>query len=203
MDPAVVAAHPMPQSQQALGRPASNQTPDTSSLQQSGFGGTSSFGEQQSAFGEQQSLDSELSVNKVDQSVYSQAQKTSSQDYPSTGFSQSNLSHTLQTDSLFSGAVSSGDSNTGNMSMLGKGESPTITHTQFDIPPQLPMPPGHDQVSQVRLNHYCCGSSHNIANTFTAIKTMVKVKEIFFSSKLCKSSTDAESVCCAGYTVNT
>lgn len=148
MDPAVVAAHPMPQSQQPLGRPPSNQTPDTSSLQQSGFGGATSFGEQQSAFGEQQSLDSELSVNKVDQSVYSQANAAPSQDYSGTGFTQGNLSHTLQTDSLFSGAVSAGDSNTGNMSRLGKGESSTISHTQYDIPPQLPMPPSHEQTAQ-------------------------------------------------------
>ncbi|XP_045174193.2 caprin-1-like [Mercenaria mercenaria] len=152
MDPAVVAAHPMPQSQQPLGRPPSNQTPDSSSLPQTGFSSASTFAEQQSAFGDQQSLDSELSVSKVthggsvDKSVYSQANVAPSQDFSGSAFTQSNLSHSLQTDSLFSGTVSAGDSNTGNRGMMGKGE--TTSHTQYEIPPQLPMPPGHEQSAQ-------------------------------------------------------
>lgn len=154
MDPAVVAAHPMPQSQQSMGRPPSNQTPDTSGLPQTGFGSGATFGEQQSAFGDQQSLDSELSVSKVshggsvDQSVYSKANMAPTQDFSGSGFTQSNLSHSLQTDSLFSGTVSSGDSNSGNRGVIGKGESGTIGHPQYEIPPQLPMPPSHEQQAQ-------------------------------------------------------
>jgi len=141
MDPAVVAAHPMPKSQSSLVRPPSKQTPDSSSHTKPGFG--SSYSDQQSAFVEQ-SLNT-VNVSSVDQNVHSQGkqQQKSSQDYTNTGYSQSKLSH-LQSDSLFPGGSDSG---------YGKGssESGPISHTQFDIPPQIPMPPGHDQSnSQVR-----------------------------------------------------
>ncbi|KAL4224651.1 positive regulation of dendritic spine morphogenesis [Mactra antiquata] len=143
MDPAVVAAHPMPQSQQTLGRPSSTQNPDASSMQPAGYGGASSFGEQSS-------LDTDLSSKvphgaSVDQSVFSQANAAPSQNFTGSGFAQSNLTHSLQTDNLFSGAVAGTDSSSGNISMLGKSDNSTISHSQYDIPPQLPMPPGHDQ----------------------------------------------------------
>lgn len=143
MDPAVVAAHPMPQSQKSHGRP-SNQAPEVSSLQQSGLRGSS--------FGDHQGMDSsELAVSShkshgasVDQSIYSKASTASSQDYSSAVFTQSNLSHSLKTDNLFSGAVSGDSSSSGSRKRLGGGDGSTISHAQYDIPPQLPMPPGHD-----------------------------------------------------------
>lgn len=155
MDPAVVAAHPMPQSQQSLVRPSSTQTPDSSSLQQTGFA-SANYGEQSSTYGDQKSLKTDMASvapashgAKVDQVIYSQASQTSvTQDFSSSGFSQSNISHSLQTDNLFSGG-------TAEAGILGKGpsDSGTISHKQYDIPPQLPMPPGHDQSnSQVRTN---------------------------------------------------
>lgn len=143
MDPAVVAAHPMPQSQQSVGRPPSNQGSETA-----GYSGTSTFGEQQ--YGEPKGLDSaELAGSKhkvshgasVDQSVFSKATTASVQDYSSPAYSQSNLSHSLQTDNLFSSAVP-------GESRLAGGEGSTISHTEYDIPPQLPMPPSHDSAQE-------------------------------------------------------
>lgn len=156
MDPAVVAAHPMPQTQQSLVRPPSTQTPDSSALQQPGFGASSAFGEQTSTFGDQSALNTDLSSANlgasVDQAIYSQANQTSqvSQDYTSSGFTQSGLSHSLQTDNMFPGGVAPADS-----AILGKGsnDSGTISHKQYDIPPQLPMPPGHDQSNTQVLPH--------------------------------------------------
>lgn len=152
MDPAVVAARPMQQTQQSLVRPSSTQNPDATSLKQTGFG-SSSFGEQPSSFVDQPSLGTDLpsmpTGTQVDQ-VYSQANQTNvSQDFSSSAFSQSSLSHSLQTDNLFAGSVPAGDAG-----LLGKGsgETGTISHKQYDIPPQLPMPPGHDQSSQVGIS---------------------------------------------------
>ena len=160
MDPAVVAAHPMPK--QSLVRPSSSQTtPDSSGLPPAGFGGTT-FGDQPTAYGDQHTTDMSSvpavasHAAKVDQVIYSQATKTKvTKDYSGSGYKQSNISHSLQTDNLFTGTVTA----TGDSGIHGKGssDSGTISHKQYDIPPQLPMPPRHEgSNTQVRCVQDLC-----------------------------------------------
>ncbi|XP_052800601.1 caprin-1-like [Mya arenaria] len=132
MDPAVVAAHPMPPSQPPMVRPLATQTTESTNRPSSGFG---------ASFPEQQSVNTAVTTvshgAKAESSVFTQANQQQSQDFSNSGFTQSNVSH-LQSDISFPAGSESG---------FGKGsvESAPISHTQYDIPPQLPMPPGHDQ----------------------------------------------------------
>ena len=133
MDPAVVAAHPMPTAP-PMARPPSTHTPE--SLTQSGFGST---------YSEQQALDSD--PQSVDPSIISQQTVTSvqSQDFTNSSFGQS--SRTIPADNMFSNTVS--DSSSGTMSHNVLGQSGTdSTLSQYEIPPSIPMPPGHES-SQV------------------------------------------------------
>lgn len=137
MDPAVVAAHPMPPAP-SMARPPSTHTPE--SLSQSGFG---------PSFGEKQTLDAD--PQSLDPSIISQQTVTSvqSQDFPNSSFGQSARTQTMQTDNMFSNAVS--DSSAGTMSHTVLGHSGAdSTLSQYEIPPSIPMPPGHES-SQVHV----------------------------------------------------
>ncbi|KAH3885861.1 hypothetical protein DPMN_009859 [Dreissena polymorpha] len=105
MDPAVVAAHPMPTT-----------------------GYKPSYSEQ-SAYSDQI-----ITSSAVEQSVYSQAQHAQK--------TFTNSGYALQSDNLFAG------SDSGLLGNKVTSESGTLSHTKYDIPPQLPMPPGHEQSSQ-------------------------------------------------------
>ena len=149
MDPAVVAAHPMPQGQ-ALVRPPTTQIQDNPNLSAPVFGATT--------YSEQAQLETDINVSShsashgSEQILLTQANNTQTQDFTNAGFSQTSITHSLQTEDLFSGGVSASDNSAGNMThnVLGQGTSDS-TLSQFEIPPQIPMPPGHDQ-SQVRVN---------------------------------------------------
>lgn len=132
MDPAVVAAHPMPTAS-TMARPPSTHTPE--SLSQSGFGASS--------YGEQQTLDSD--PQSVDPSIISQQTVTTaqSQDFTNSSFGQSARTQTIQSDNMFSNAVS--DSSSGTMAHKVLGQSGTDSSlSQYEIPPSIPLPPGHE-----------------------------------------------------------
>ena len=136
MDPAVVAAHPMPTAS-SMARPPSTHTPE--SLSQSGFGASS--------YGEQQTLDSD--PQSVDPSIISQQTVTTvqSQDFTNSSFGQSARTQTIQSDNMFSNAVS--DNSSGTLSHKVLGQSGTDSSlSQYEIPPSIPLPPGHES-SQV------------------------------------------------------
>lgn len=124
MDPAVVAAHPMPPSQHAMVRPSTH-APNSTGYKQS-------YSEQ-SPYSDQI-----ITSSAVEQSVYSQANQVhpSKKTFTNSGYS-------LQTDNLFAG------SDSGLLGNKVSSESGTVSHTKYDIPPQLPMPPGHELSSQV------------------------------------------------------
>lgn len=131
MDPAVVAAHPMPAAP-PMARPPSTHTPE--SLSQSGFG---------ASYGDQQTLDSDPQT--VDPSIISQQTVTSvqSQDFTNSSFGQSARTQTMQSDNMFSNAVSDNSSGTVSHSVLSQsGKDSSLS--QYDIPPSIPMPPGHE-----------------------------------------------------------
>ena len=140
MDPAVVAAHPMPTAA-PMPRPPSTHTPE--SLTQTGFG---------ASYGEQQTLDTD--PQSVDPSIISQQTVTSvssvqSQDFTNSSFGQSARTQTMQADNMFSNAVSDSGSGTVSHSVLGQTGADSAL-SQYEIPPQIPMPPGHDS-SQVGI----------------------------------------------------
>ena len=133
----MVAAHPMPTAP-PMARPPSTHTPEA--LSQSGYA---------SQYSEQQSL--EHDPQSVDPSIISQQTVTSvqSQDFTNSSFGQSSLTQTIPGDSRFSNAVS--DSSAGTMSHKVLGQSGTdSTLSQYEIPPSIPMPPGHE-TSQVGI----------------------------------------------------
>ena len=138
MDPAVVAAHPMPTAP-PMARPPSTHTPE--SLAQSGFG---------ASYSEQQTLDTD--PQSVDPSIISQQTGTTvqSQDFTNSSFGQSaRTQQTMQADNMFSNAVSDNSAGAVSHSVLGQSGADS-TLSQYEIPPQIPMPPGHDS-AQVGL----------------------------------------------------
>lgn len=129
MDPAVVAAHPMPT---PLGRPPSShdQTSDPSLLSQQTFS-SQTFVDQQ-----RQHRDSESS-QPTEQSM-SQVVDT---DFVGQAYGQSSISQTLTNDSLFQSSVEEQTSQLSSHSVMGQ------TDPSFDIPSSsIPMAPGQTQV---------------------------------------------------------
>ena len=141
MDPAVVAAHPMPPA--PLGADPTSITSQTFT--------SAGFGDLQAS----QSIDNSQTAKASDPSLLSQQQSVSlagqdftATDYNQQTFGQSSLSQGLQSDSLFH-QPSGMEGTSAQMSSMGQSLSDT-TISQFDIPPQIPMPPSHDQATQVR-----------------------------------------------------
>lgn len=129
MDPAVVAAHPMPTAP-PMARPPSTHTPE--SLTQSGFG---------ASYSEQQTLDTD--PQSVDPSIISQQTVTSVQSQNSNFGQSARTQQTIQADTMFSNAVSDNSAGAVSHSVLGQSGADSSL-SQYEIPPQIPMPPGHD-----------------------------------------------------------
>lgn len=142
MDPAVVAAHPMPPA--PLGGPATSISSQTFT--------SSAFADLQPS----QTIDnsqssqppSDPSLMSQQQSVSLTGQDYSSQEFTQQTFGQSSLTPALQSDSLFhqSSGIDSSSAPLGQ-SVMGQTLSDT-TISQFEIPPQIPMPPSHEQSTQ-------------------------------------------------------
>ncbi|XP_069132405.1 caprin-1-like isoform X2 [Argopecten irradians] len=123
MDPAVVAAHPMPPA--PLGHQPESLSSQTFSNQ--GFGDLA-----------QQAPHDLTSANKEStQSLLSKQQSSlgGASDFPSQTFGQS-----LQSDALFPSSAVKGNSSQLTQNVMGKSNDNSIS--KFDIPPSIPMPPG-------------------------------------------------------------
>lgn len=145
MDPAVVAAHPMPPA--PLGRPTPTHSADSSTLSQQAYS-SQGFGDLQQ---KQQSLsDPSQSQNDTQSRLNHQQQTVSAltgQDYSSQTFTQNSLSQSLQNDSLFQSSSVKDNSSSQMSSMVGQTVNDT-TISQFELPPSIPMPPGHDTTQE-------------------------------------------------------
>ena len=123
MDPAVVAAHPMPSTQHRHVADSTNLTSQTFS--------NPGYVQQQ-----QQSRDS--SHTNVPSELSQQQQMASG---PQDFTSQNTFAQSLQNDSLF---ASSGVEESSQMQQNVLGQTSDTAISQFDMPPPaLPMPPGH------------------------------------------------------------
>ncbi|XP_067655705.1 caprin-1-like [Haliotis asinina] len=134
IDPAVVAAQPMP-------RPSAQPTPDTDSRTLSGFA-TQAYDQQNNPTPAQTSQHTSNSLAEQQQQRYQSAEQTTlsqqNMDYPSSQqFRQNALSQNIQTESMFPPAA---DDSHGMMNQTGSDNS----MGQYDIPPSIPLPQSQD-----------------------------------------------------------
>lgn len=147
MDPAVVAAHPMPPA--PLGYQTESLSPQTFTSQ--GFADLSP----------QVSRDLASSNKESTQSLLSQQQASlgGASDYSSQTFGQS-----LQSDALFPPSAVKDSSSQLGQSVLGQTSDSTIS--KFEIPPAIPMPPGIQSADQVIIKWILYLYATHIENVF-------------------------------------